>query len=60
MKHHSSSERETGTRFEVYNEGVLQYKPVGYTYSERETTIEMKCSICGGFDRDYINYEKRI
>ncbi len=60
MKHHSASEEQTGTRFEVYNEGVVRYKPVGYTYSERKKTTTMQCSICGGFDYDYFTYDKRV
>lgn len=60
MKHHSDREEQTGTRFEVYNEGVLHYKPVGYTYSERKKTTTMQCSICGGYDFDYSTYDKQV
>lgn len=60
MKYHSAREEQTGTRIEVYNEGVLHYKPVGYTYSERKKTTTMQCSICGGHDFDYSTYDKQV
>lgn len=60
MKEYSKSEEQIGTRMEVYNEGVIHFKPVGYVYSEREVTTKMQCSICGGFDTDRSTYEKRV
>ena len=60
MNYDSEKEEQTGTRLEVYNEGVLHYKPVGYTYSERKKTTTMQCLICGGLDFDYSTYDKRV
>lgn len=61
MKQGSSSEREIGTRMEVYDDGsMFRYKPVAYKYSERETTTSFTCSICGGYDFDYSTYDKRV
>ena len=60
MSYHSETEEQIGTRVDLYDDGIIHYKPTAYGYSERKKTTKMKCSVCGGFDHDYSTYDKRI
>lgn len=60
MEAQSITERKIGTKVNVYDEGVIRYKPTMYAYEEKEKTTKMVCSVCEGIDYDTEKTEERI
>ena len=55
MRLGSVNEKKLETRYEFY-----EYATKGYVYQKTGKMTELCCSICGGKDRDYEEYEKQI